>query len=54
MRRKYYDKRGKLYRKQTFCEKYVTEIICSSCIFTVALLFIIAIATIPPTIASVI
>lgn len=53
-KRRYTDPRGPLYRKMTFGEKYETEIIFFTGVFIIALLFLVALACVTPTVASVI
>lgn len=53
-KRRFNDPRGPLYRKMSFTERYETELIFWSGIFIIALVFLVALATITPTIASVI
>lgn len=50
--KKYSDPRGPLYKKMSFSQRYETEIIFFSCVFMVALVFLVALASITPTIAG--
>lgn len=52
--RKYRDPRGPLYRRMTFTERYSTELMIMLGLFSIFVLFLLMMWSIPSTIASVV